>query len=91
MKIDTSIEIKNPQGTVYETESGKLTLKEVIVEILSLSQSSNPQRSYNLVNEFKKKEVELKAEDIVFIKEIVLKSNQYYPYIIGQALDILDK
>ncbi len=91
MKIDTSIEIKNPQGNTYETESGKLTLKEVIVEILSLSQSSNPQRSYNLVNEFKKKEVELKAEDIVFIREIVAKSNQYYPYIIGQVLDILDK
>lgn len=95
IKTDTKIlDIKgeamgNAEGT------GDFTVGEMISNVLS-GKTDNPHRSYQLAKEFAtKKVVELKAEDVVFLKGEVeknAKSQQwgYNSWIAGQVIELLD-
>lgn len=89
MTINTKTVIKTPDGESYKDGESDLTLGKVIASTLAITKSNDPWKSYKLTNDFLKDTVELKAEDIVFIKEI-MKDAEWLPYIIGQVFEILE-
>lgn len=67
----------------------KVTVGLIITNALS-QQTTNPHRAYQLAKQIAtNKKVELKAEDIVFIKEMLLQSQLVALYI-GQVIEILE-
>lgn len=96
-KIKTNTKIFDVKGKPILNADGDadFTVGEMITNVLS-GKTENPHRSYQLAKAFaEKKEVELKAEDIVFLKEEIEKNARsqqwgYNAWIAGQVLDILD-
>ncbi len=90
-KLKTDEVLKNLKGDELVEGDQKITAGLLLSNILSNQQSSNPHRSYQLAKKFAtEKEVELKAEDIVFLKEQIVKY-QLGPLYTGQLIDILEK
>lgn len=89
MTINTKTVLKTPEGESYKDGESDLTIGRVIASTLAITKSNDPWKSYKLTNDFLKDTVELKAEDIVFIKE-TFKDSTYFPYIIGQVFEILE-
>lgn len=102
MKLLTKTPIKQIDGKNYKDiddvviktpedlkKAPDLTLGKVIGKTLSTIKSTDPWKSYKLANDFIKDEVNLKAEDIVFIVELV-KQADYYPYVLGQVIEMLE-
>lgn len=103
MKLLTKTTIKQIDGKNYKDiediviktpedlkKAPDLTLGKVIGKTLSTVKSTDPWKSYKLANEFMKDEVNLKAEDTVFIVELLKKADDYFPYVIGQAIEMLE-
>lgn len=99
MRIQTNIVLLTPEGEVYkrrtkgEEEKEDLLLKHVIVDVLSTAPSKDPFKSFSLTKKFiESDEVELKAEDIAFIKETITAkgATTYVPFIIGQVISLID-
>lgn len=69
-----------------------LTVGSVISNVLSTTKSANPIRSYVLAQKFfQNDEVEVTADDIVFIKtQLEDPLVGFFPYIIGQVESILE-
>lgn len=89
MKLNTKIVLKTPEGENYKDGDKELTLGTVVGATLATTKSNDPWKSYKLTNDFTKPSVDIKPEDVVFIKEL-LKESAYFPYIVGQVIDILD-
>jgi len=89
MKINTKTVIKTPEGKNYKDGEDDLTIGKVVASTLATTKSTDPWKSYKLTNDFIKDVVDLKSEDIVFIKEI-MKDAEWLPYIIGQVFEILE-
>lgn len=67
-----------------------LTLGKVIGKSLTTVKTTDPWKAFKLTNEFLKNEqVDLKPEDIVYIKDLI-KEAEWITYVIGQVIDILD-
>jgi len=89
MTLNTKTIIKTPEGENYKDGESDLTLGKVVASTLAVTKSTDPWKSYKLTNDFLKDTVDLKAEDIVFIKDI-FKESTYLPYVIGQVFEILE-
>lgn len=97
MKIDTRKVLTTIKGENYKDGENDLTLGEVLANVLTIQKTPNPWKQYRLSNDIAKSdgELELSAEDIVFLKK-ALEDNakgdmtRYFPVIIGQAIDMLE-
>jgi len=85
--IDTDTSVEEAEKRIKNAPD--ITLGKVVGKTLATAKSTDPWKSYKLVNDFLKDTVDLKSEDITFIKDLLKESN-YYPYIIGQVIDILE-
>ena len=96
MKIDLSYEFKDLKGaTIQGADGSKLTLSDVASQALLLGFQGEEQSAEEKVKRFKLAqrlglavEVEVKAEDIVLIKQCVGRA--FGALIVGPAFDILD-
>lgn len=88
--IKTSTVLNNFKGVPLKNEEIDLTIGEVLSTALS-GKSSNPTLSWVLGKKFAtEKQVELKAEDIVFLKKELETSEMWTAIVVGQVLEMLD-
>lgn len=88
--LNTTDVLCNLQGEKLKEGDTEITAGLLISNVLSTVQTSNPHRAYQLAKEIAtSKSVELKAEDVVFLKEHLAKSTLGALYI-GQLIDILE-
>lgn len=95
MKIDLKQVIKNIEGEPYKPNEKELTLGMSVANILVVQKSTDPLKSYQMTNEFIKDEIDIKSEDLVFVKKLIKDnaasdSARYYPHISGQCLELLE-
>jgi hypothetical protein len=90
MKINTQQKLINLNGAVLKENKTEITLGMVVCACLVGGETEAPQRAYEMAKKFTdEKEVEVSAEDILFIKKSVTDSK--LPTLIkGQALTLLD-
>lgn len=94
-KIKTNIVLTNFKGEPLKDGTKDLTIGNAIAFVLG-GKVSNPTLGWNLGKKFATdKEVEIKAEDIVFIKKEILenaisKENGWTSIVAGQIVDILE-
>jgi len=93
IKIDTKQLIKRFNGEAFMENGKELTLGIMVSNILG-GKVSNPTLGYTLGKKFATEaSVELKAEDVVFIKKEIednSKSGGYFAVAAGQAIEILE-
>ncbi len=93
MKIKSTQVLKGLDGKNLDNNGkGDLTIGMAISNILSVTKSDNQIRSWYLAQEFyKKDEVTLKAEEIVFLKELIARNELYFPIVTGQLLELIEE
>lgn len=95
MKLNTKTVLLDFKGKPilesHEEGAQPIRIGEFLSNILSFSHK-NPARSYQLAKKLaQEKEVELKAEDVVFIKEVLNDENlKIAALTAGQAIALLD-
>lgn len=95
MKIDISQEFLNTDDSVAKNQDGKpLTLKDILIASLLMPGTSEGDKikSYNLYRDIKKSKVGFvlwNAEDVAFLKKIVLSSQP--TLVVGQAHEMLER
>jgi len=102
MKINTNQILKKITGENYKENEGKdnekdFTFGNAVGAIMVIQKSENPWKQYRLTKEIAESEGELNlsSEDIVFVKKILEQHAQsqnaiYYPFVIGQCIDLLE-
>jgi len=91
MKVKTNQVLTNLKGDVIKEDTTEVTLGMVIsASLLNSEGQTDPERAYKLAKECTlNEEVNLKAEDITFIKEHLTRS--VLPTLLtGQAITLLD-
>lgn len=91
MKIKSNQVLLGLDGEKLDNNGkGDLTVGKAISNILSITKSDNQIMSWYLAQEFyKKSEVTLKSEEVVFLKEIINRNELYFPIVTGQLLEII--
>lgn len=101
MKINISQVLTTVEGKNFK-EGGEgsddLTLSTVLGTVLTIEKSKDVWKQYLLANKIAKAktdEVDLKTDEIVFIKEVLQQNAKgertaYFPYILGQCIDLLE-
>lgn len=90
VKIKTDTKLVDLQNKTIKEGDTVITVGLLFGNILS-GQVSNPVRGYQLAKKFAlDKEVELNAEDIVYIKEQVNNRKDLTALITGQLIEILE-
>lgn len=95
MKIDISQEFLNTDDSVAKNQDGKpLTLKDILIASLLMPGTAEGDKikSYNLYRDIKKTKVGFvlwNAEDVAFLKKIVLSSQP--TLVVGQAHEMLER
>ncbi len=92
--IKTNTEVVNFEGEALKQtnhlDSEVLTVGVAISTVLA-SHTENPARCWQLGKAFAtEKEVDLKAEDVVFIKEALGKTKAFIAIVTGQVIELLD-
>lgn len=92
IKINTKIELKNFKGDALKDSSNEVfTTGNVLTNILSGSRE-NPYRSYILAKKFATDdEVELKSEDVLFLKKCIESNILFTALITGQIIELLEQ
>jgi len=89
IKINTKDVLKDYKGKPLIHEGEEATVGSVMASILS-GQTSNPARAYQIGFKFAtEKEVELKAEDIVWLKKELEGARGFAPIAVGQLIQML--
>jgi hypothetical protein len=93
MKIKATLVLVGLDGEKLDNNGkGDLTVGMAISNILSVTKSDNQVRSWYLAQEFyKKPEVTLKAEEVVFLKELIARNELYFPIVTGQLLQLIEE
>lgn len=79
-----------------DTDKKELTLGMVLAMVLITTQATDPLRTYLLTKKIAgQDDVELSADEIVYLKEIIKKSAEsqmpaYNAHILGQAIYLID-
>lgn len=85
----TSETLKTLEGKVLKEGNAEVTIGLVLTNLLS-NTTDNPHRAYQLAKQIAtEKKVELKAEDIVYLKGILNKASLGALYT-GQCIEILE-
>lgn len=88
--IKTDMILKTFKGEPLKNGPDDLTIGTVIGVALA-GKTSNPTRAWLLGKRFASdKQVELKAEDVVFLKEVILASDSWFSIVQGQVIEILE-
>ena len=89
--IKTNIVIKTFNGeNVKKSEKDDLQIGEAISNVLGMAQS-NPSLAWQFGKKFATEEsVDLKAEDVVYLKKELETSKVYNAMILGQIIEILE-
>lgn len=88
--INTKQELVNFKGEPLKNGEENLTIGEVMAFTLS-GKTTNQVLAWYLGKKFATEEtVELKAEDIVFLKDTLKGSETYFSIVTGQLIEILD-
>lgn len=90
IKIKTNQALKTLKGEELKEGNETITVGLLMANILS-GQVSNPHRAYQFAKKFSvEKEVELKAEDQVYLKQQVESAKHLGAIYIGQLIEILE-
>lgn len=90
IKINNAQVLTDFKGQPLKQGDQDLTIGDAIAIILA-GKTTNPTLGYILGKKFANdKEIELRAEDIVFIKECIEKNEFFHTIVTGQLLEILD-
>jgi hypothetical protein len=90
-KLQTNDVLVDFAGKKLKENGVEITVGLLLSSVLA-GTTKNPARAYLLGRELmQKKEVELKAEDIVFLKEILNESKTLGALYTGQLIEILEK
>ncbi len=77
---------------ITNTDKTEIPIGDIICNILSGNVTENPARAYQLAKKFANDEtVELKAEDVVYLKKQVESNKNLSALFAGQILELLDK
>lgn len=88
--IKTNTILKDFKGGDLKQGENSLTIGEVLSTILA-GKSSNPSLAWQLGKKFATEEkVELKAEDIVFLKKEIEANDAWFSIVKGQVLELLE-
>ena len=88
--ITTSTALKDFKGQALKNCDHELTIGDVISFTLS-GKVSNPTLGWSLEKKFaNEKTVDLKAEDIVFIKKELESTDGWNAIVTGQAIEVLE-
>lgn len=90
-KVSTKIVLKDFKGESLKNGEKDLTIGDVVSTVLA-GKSSNPTLAWSLGKKFAtENEIDLKAEDIVFLKKEVEASEAWFAIVQGQVLEILSE
>ena len=90
LKINTKQVLKNFKQEALKNGTDDLTIGMVVSSILG-GKVSNPYKGWILGKRFAtEKEVELKAEDVVFLKKEIEASEAWLAVVTGQLIEMLD-
>lgn len=90
ININNSQALTDFKGQPLKQGEQDLTVGDSLSIILS-GKTTNPTLGYILGKKFANdKEVQLKAEDVVFVKECVEKNELFHTIVTGQLLELLD-
>lgn len=94
IKINLDEKINGPKGDVYRDGDQDMTVGSaltVMISLVDLGEEKNPVMSYRLANKMAGNgEVELKSEEVVFIKKVLTKST-WVPYVRGFLLTLIEE
>ena len=89
-KIKTDYILKDFEGKEIKNGDNNLTVGSTIGIVLG-AKTDNPTLAWTLGKKFyMQKEVELKAEDVVFIKNLLEKTDIWNSIVTGQLIEILE-
>ncbi len=89
LKINTKEDLKSFKGDVLKNGENNLSIGEALAVVLS-GKTSNPTLAWILGKKFAcDDEVELKAEEVVFLKKELKDNNNWTSLVLGQILEIL--
>lgn len=92
--MNLKTEILTFDGQNYKDGENNLTLGIVLSVVLITTNTTDPLRTYLLTQKIAgKDEVDLSADDIVYLKEQIKKNTEtptYNPHILGQAIFLID-
>lgn len=92
MKIITKTVLVDFKGEKLKNGEDLLTVGDVISWVLSMDKTDNPYKSFLLAKKFASStEVELEAEDIIYIKGSLKNTELWKPIVTGQIIEILEK
>lgn len=90
MKVNTRVVLRDLEGNALQHGDKNLTLAIAVSQALSTAKECDPVMAFILAGKFHENaELELRAEDVVFVKE-QMKKSAYYPIVVGQVSQILD-
>jgi len=92
MKIKTNLVLKKilTKDSVENEDKKPLKLGEFICNVLSMSPTEDPHKSYSLAKKFgTQDEVTVTIDEVKHIKDVLLKS-KIAPITAGQAIDMLE-
>lgn len=93
--IKTDIKLVNFKGEVLKSNKEDVVVGDFMAEVLAMH-SENPSRCWQLGKKFAtEKEVELKAEDVVFLKDALVKAStgeraHKNALACGQVIELID-
>lgn len=93
MLIETTALIKNLKGEPFEdSDKNPLTVGKMIAAALANTKSPDPLKSYVLATKFYEatENLEVSAEDVVFIKNIIKATEGNTPVVLGQLIKALE-
>ncbi len=91
IKIKTAKILTNFKGEPLKQGVQELTVGDAISIVLG-GKTSNPTLGYILGKKFANdKEVELKAEDVVFVKKSIEESEMWLTIVQGQLIELLEQ
>lgn len=90
IKINCKQELVNFKGEVLKNGESNLIVGDAISAVLG-GQSSNPTLAWILGKKFATEDsVDLKAEDVVFLKKEVSENKMWMSVVTGQLMELLD-
>lgn len=91
MKVNTRQKLFDEKGEQLKSNGEPVTIGSMLCNVLNYMVNKDPYKAHSLAMKFAKKgEVDLKSEDITFIKETLTNAPGLAPISSGQAIAIIE-